>query len=372
MTEFQADVDGFLPLADPAENVALAVQPGEGEAEHECHAATEPVTGSATAPETAEVPGAPESGREREPEPVGEAVSATTVRQSYLVKRAAWGARPPKEVSRRIWPGRGGVAVHHHGGKPLLIDKHSECHEAVRSTQKDHMDGNGWDDIAYTYLVCPHGYVFEGRGPGVRTAANGTDAGNDNYYAVCALVGGQWRLALRLYDKITDELLSGISMAIAQLRSIGGAGAQIVGHRQLTSTTCPSRLYEYVKNGRLEPGTDVTPPDDSRKSPERPDGDRRKSPDDEAPEFPGVLLHYPPVTVHWSVRIWQQRMRDRGWNISVDGSYGAQSRRVCIAFQREKHLPVDGVVGPRTWKAAWNAPDKDGGVPGVPDPGGPS
>lgn len=56
------------------------------------------------------------------------------------------------------------------------------------------------------------------------------------------------------------------------------------------------------------------------------------------------------------VRTWQQQMHNRGWTISVDGVYGPQSETVCRQFQAEKHLSVDGLVGPNTWKASWTAP----------------
>jgi peptidoglycan hydrolase-like protein with peptidoglycan-binding domain len=56
------------------------------------------------------------------------------------------------------------------------------------------------------------------------------------------------------------------------------------------------------------------------------------------------------------VRTWQARMRERGWGLAVDGFYGDESARTCRAFQGEKGLGVDGVVGPETWGAAWTAP----------------
>ena len=56
------------------------------------------------------------------------------------------------------------------------------------------------------------------------------------------------------------------------------------------------------------------------------------------------------------VRTWQQKMRDRGWSISVDQIYGSQSEQVCRQFQSEKGLGVDGLVGPQTWSATWTAP----------------
>ena len=57
-----------------------------------------------------------------------------------------------------------------------------------------------------------------------------------------------------------------------------------------------------------------------------------------------------------TVTTWQQRMQDRGWEIDADGSYGADSEQVCRAFQREKGLHIDGVLGQDTWRAAWETP----------------
>jgi len=65
-----------------------------------------------------------------------------------------------------------------------------------------------------------------------------------------------------------------------------------------------------------------------------------------------------------NVTTWQQRMRDRGWSIGVDGCYGPESESVCRSFQSEKGLTVDGDVGPQTWKATWDAPVTNGGSSG--------
>lgn len=61
------------------------------------------------------------------------------------------------------------------------------------------------------------------------------------------------------------------------------------------------------------------------------------------------------------VRQWQQEMFNRGWHtvngkaFTVDGVYGPQSEKLCEMFQTEKGLRVDGVVGPITWNATWEA-----------------
>ena len=61
---------------------------------------------------------------------------------------------------------------------------------------------------------------------------------------------------------------------------------------------------------------------------------------------------------------YQQRMKDRGWAMLVDGLYGPKGAttpqgncaEITIAFQKEKGLVPDGLVGPQTWRAAWEAP----------------
>jgi peptidoglycan hydrolase-like protein with peptidoglycan-binding domain len=76
------------------------------------------------------------------------------------------------------------------------------------------------------------------------------------------------------------------------------------------------------------------------------------------PEWPGrYLVMCNPLLQGGDVHQWQQQMAGRGWNIAVDGIYGPQSMYVCKEFQAEKNVrPVDGVVGPKTWGAAWTAP----------------
>ncbi|UGY92846.1 peptidoglycan recognition protein family protein [Streptomyces gobiensis] len=164
-----------------------------------------------------------------------------------FISRPQWRARSPKRRSTRIYPARGGVAVHHLGPKRFAASKHSFCPAQVRGIQNTHMDDRGWDDIAYTYLVCVHGYVFEGRGVGIRTAANGTNDGNDRYYAVCGLVGGG-----SAYDPITDQLIQGFRNAIAHLRSVGNAGTSITGHKTFMATECPGKLSAYLS--AMRPG----------------------------------------------------------------------------------------------------------------------
>lgn len=56
-----------------------------------------------------------------------------------------------------------------------------------------------------------------------------------------------------------------------------------------------------------------------------------------------------------SLILWERQMKNRGWKITVNGLYDSQTQAVATAFQKEKHLSVDGKIGPETWTAAWTA-----------------
>lgn len=62
---------------------------------------------------------------------------------------------------------------------------------------------------------------------------------------------------------------------------------------------------------------------------------------------------------HDLVAIYQRRMIQRGWDLGpsgADGVFGDRTYAATIAFQKEKGLNVDGVVGPQTWTCAFECP----------------
>jgi predicted chitinase len=71
----------------------------------------------------------------------------------------------------------------------------------------------------------------------------------------------------------------------------------------------------------------------------------------EAPAYPGALLRQGSRGA--SVQAMQQRLSDLGQTLSVDGNFGPGTRAAVVAFQGQKGLSADGVVGPATWAALW-------------------
>lgn len=178
-----------------------------------------------------------------------------------LVSRSAWGARAYRLPSGSIqYSGsRRGVKIHYLGA--AYSDRaHSKCDDYIRSVQRLHMDSNGWSDIGYSFLVCTHGYVYEGRGLKRRNSANGNTSLNEAHYAVLGLVGSSG------LTQPTTAQLHGLRDAIEYCRKNGPAGSEIKGHRDGYPTACPGApLYAWVKKGAPRPGGDVpiiNPPED--------------------------------------------------------------------------------------------------------------
>jgi hypothetical protein len=51
----------------------------------------------------------------------------------------------------------------------------------------------------------------------------------------------------------------------------------------------------------------------------------------------------------YSASQWQQKLKDHGWNIAVDNSWGAHSKSILQQFQAEKGIVADGNRGPSSW-----------------------
>ncbi|MEI7030651.1 peptidoglycan-binding protein, partial [Streptomyces pratensis] len=156
--------------------------------------------------------------------------------------REEWGALPPRGTSTDFEPQ--GVTFHYEGVPASAgVPDHSTCASTVRNIQRMHLDHptEDYDDIAYSFLVCVHGSVFEGRGLHIRSGANGTASANRSYYSVCLLIGTN--------TLFRPALARGGVDAIDYLRQ-NGAGGALNGHRDHIATACPgTAAYSWVEAG---------------------------------------------------------------------------------------------------------------------------
>lgn len=143
------------------------------------------------------------------------------------------------------------------------------------------------------------------------------------------------------------------------------------GHDDWKATACPGRYSSRI--GELV--TAVNAEHERRKA-----GGTKPAPkppaetpthSDEAPPYPLDAGEYfgpksgPETSVsgYYShredLRAYQTQMVEvRGWKGlgEIDGLYGPKTSRVTRLFQAEKGLVVDGLIGPKTWAAAWEEP----------------
>lgn len=161
-----------------------------------------------------------------------------------LIKRSGWGARSPEYINHATLSAES--TCHWNGPKITVSGKptwdHSKCFSLVRGIQNFHMDGRGWSDIAYNFVICPHGYIFEGRGFNTINGANGTNSGNRSSHAVMCLAGEE--------NPFPESEKIGFKECIKYILDNTLAPNTCKGHRDHKSTECPGDVrYEWVHSG---------------------------------------------------------------------------------------------------------------------------
>jgi hypothetical protein len=181
-----------------------------------------------------------------------------------IIPRSSWGANELiKRGTPRYADNLSLAVVHHTAGANAYTREESAA--IVRAIQLYHVQGNGWNDIGYNFLVDKYGQVFEGRFGGVERNVVGAHAEGFNTgstgVAVLGSYGGApispaardalvrllaWRLDVAHIDPVsTLTFASG-----GNGRFPAGASVPlraIVGHRDTGFTSCPGdALYRQL------------------------------------------------------------------------------------------------------------------------------
>ena len=172
-------------------------------------------------------------------------------RRPGIYSRAQWGA---DESLRRGFSGYGEVTgsfVHH----TVNANDYSaaEVPSILRAIYAYHVQGRGWSDIGYNFLVDRFGRVWEGRWGGIGRPVIGahTLGYNEEAFAVSAIGNFESvrpsRAMLAAYARVLAWKLSlhGVEPG-ARVRIDGDGFAAINGHRDAASTACPGR-YLYAR-----------------------------------------------------------------------------------------------------------------------------
>ncbi len=179
-----------------------------------------------------------EVARLNNPDPNARAANPALCTKPNFQLRTTWGARAPK--SSPAYTTVNFLCVHHEEGSNSSTDWAAR----VRAVQNFHMDGNGWADIGYNYLVDPNGVAYEGRGGGENVIGAHLCGKNTNTMGICMLGSftsvrptnnAEYTLKRILAWKAKQRGLDVLGTGYHVDRTI----YRISGHRSSCSTDCP-------------------------------------------------------------------------------------------------------------------------------------
>ncbi len=151
-----------------------------------------------------------------------------------------WPVEYPERVTK--------IIVHHTASTANLNDPK----QAIRDIYQWHAIGRGWGDIGYNYIIDTSGNIYEGRYGGEKVI--GAHAGKSNTGAIGISVMGNYETG-----DVSDASLVALARLISEKTKIhnidstgrslfrGGVTNNILGHRDVMSTTCPGKnLYDKL------------------------------------------------------------------------------------------------------------------------------
>jgi hypothetical protein len=205
-----------------------------------------------------------------------------------IVRRSGWGANESIVRGTPAYADRARLSVVHHTAGTNGYSR-GEAAGIVRGIQRYHVQGNGWNDIGYNFLVDKYGRIYEGRAGGIARNVIGAHAQGFNTGSVGVAVLGtygstrissaarsalQRLLAWRLDVAHVDSVSRLTFASYGNPRFPAGTGVRVravSGHRDTGYTSCPGsnlygdlgaiarsvstiglpKLYEPVVSGRL-------------------------------------------------------------------------------------------------------------------------
>ncbi|QGG95854.1 S-layer homology domain-containing protein [Actinomarinicola tropica] len=171
--------------------------------------------------------------------------------QPTIHPRSSWSARPVGSIP--VAPTVQSAIIHHSAGTNGYSQ--AQVPGIIRGIQAYHIDGNGWSDIAYNFLVDRFGTLWEGRAGGVAKAVIGGHSYGHNtrtvgicylgtlsgvappaaaVHSITRLVA--WKLGLHGVDPRGQSLYTDYGGTTKWL-------SHVTGHSDVRQTECPGTLY---------------------------------------------------------------------------------------------------------------------------------
>ena len=168
-------------------------------------------------------------------------------------ERSTMSKKKPKIIPRSRWTTTksnapaaraaqiNGVALHH-PGTPGTIGIETEAATAARleGYRRQHVNVNGWKDIAYNVAVDQRGNVWSLRGVSRQSGANGTTSANRSRGAILLLIGNN--------EAPSQAMIDAVLYAV-RLWDARYPGVKYVNpHSKFVSTACPGKPVRRLLN----------------------------------------------------------------------------------------------------------------------------
>jgi len=252
-------------------------------------------------------------------------------------QRNEWDAPAPKAALQRMGLPVSTVFLHH-TVTPVSSDSKADMRRVTNY--------NSYVDVPYNVVVHPNGDIFTGRYLNGMPALGAHTGGHNSTSLGIALIGR--------YDQGVAPSAEALASIARVLNAFGQQGFITKTFRLKSHSDAPyataccgtnlkAQIASIYANANVVGGIFVPQP-----VPQKP-----QAPKSNYPAYP-MLLRRGMKNVF--IGQFQQKFHDRGWRIVVDHDFGPATEKVVRAFQREKGLVEDGIVGPQTWRAIWNAP----------------
>ncbi len=171
-----------------------------------------------------------------------------------LIMRSEWGADESKITVPKDYARIEKFIIHHTASSELVPDSDGsgEYKDMIKNIFLYHINGKGWYDIGYNYVVDPNGNIYEGRVGGngiVGVHAGGSNTGSVGI-SVIGTYGGNVKgeytshpltqKIITALEKLIGWVAANNNMNLNKVSDFHGDNIDgVVGHRDVGATNCP-------------------------------------------------------------------------------------------------------------------------------------
>lgn len=164
-----------------------------------------------------------------------------------VLPRSAWtSAQPIVRLADPMGPITR-ITVHHDGMPPVILRTQAEVARRIEQIRRAHVNGRGWADIGYHYVIDPAGRVWEGR----PVRLQGAHVQDNNPGNLGILVMGN-------FDEQTPTAAARDALdafLVEQIARYRVPLARVYTHQEFKQTACPGRsLQRYMIETRARTG----------------------------------------------------------------------------------------------------------------------